>query len=302
MSGKSNIAWTNMTWNPVRGCERVSPGCMKCYAEVMAARHSYPARDGKPAGWGEGFAKWVIRPDGTSEARWTGLVKPLPEKLGDPLRWRVPCRVFVNSTSDLFHKDVPDEFIDTVFAVMALTSRHTYQILTKRADRMLAYLTAPDRAHAIGCGEMLLAARVKSMKLYDGDYHGPTHRRLPLRNVWLGVSAEDQATFEARVEILGQVPAAVRFVSAEPLLGDIDCGNALDDPPDGSPYGRVNWVIVGGESGQDYRLMDIDAARWLIEQCKTSRTPVFVKQDNGPRPGLQGRFTDAEFALKEYPA
>ena len=292
MAEKSNIAWTDSSWNPVRGCERVSEGCRKCYAEVLAARHSYAG------GWGEGLAQWVERPNGVKEARWTGVIRTVGEMLDAPLRWRKPRRVFVNSMSDLFHQDVPEAFIDKVYAVMAMAPRHTFQILTKRPERMLAYLEQvsdeKDMQRWINAAADMNA---------PGDCIGYLEREVdwPLENVWHGVSAEDQDTFDERVEILGQVPSAVRFVSAEPLLGSIDVGNAFDDAPDGSQYQPIDWIIVGAESGQDHRPMDIDAARWLIRQCKLARKAVFVKQDNGPRPGMQGRFTAEEWALKEYP-
>jgi protein gp37 len=269
MAGASNIGWTNATWNPVRGCERVSEGCRNCYAEELAARHSYEG------GWGSQVAEWVTRPGGKREARWTGVIETIDRALKVPLTWREPRRVFVNSMSDLFHDRVPFNFVDKVYAVMAQTPRHTYQILTKRPVRMLEYLKHRD-------------AKGQDMLL----------------NVWHGVSAEDQRTFDERVEILGRCPTAIRFVSAEPLLGWIDVGNAFDNAPDDSDYQPIDWLIVGGESGQDFRPMDMDAARWLIRQCELSepKVPVFVKQDNGQRPGLQGRFTAAEWALKEYPA
>lgn len=267
MAEKSNIAWTESSWNPVRGCERVSEGCRNCYAEVLAARHSYPG------GWGEGLATTVKRPDGSDDARWTGVVRPVEKMLDAPLRWKKPRRIFVNSMSDLFHKDVPDDFIDKVFAVMDRAERHTFQILTKRPERMLAY-----------CAKI------------NGD---------PLRNVWLGVSAEDQATFDERVPLLLQTRAAVRFVSLEPLLGNIDLigkddqGCALTEY-EGRP--ALDWGIVGGESGSDFRAMDMQDARHIIRQFLSAKVPLFVKQDNGPRPGMQGRFTAEEWALKEYPA
>ena len=144
MAENSNIAWTNATWNPVRGCERVSEGCRNCYAEVLAARHSYPG------GWGEGLAKMVKRPDGTQEARWTGVLRPMENLLDAPLRWRKPKRIFVNSMSDLFHKDVPFDFIDKVYSTMGACDDqergHIFQILTKRPERMLEYVSTRARA------------------------------------------------------------------------------------------------------------------------------------------------------------
>ena len=284
MASDTNIAWTEKSWNPTRGCERVSPGCKKCYAEIMAARHSYPG------GWGEHLAKWVTRPDGTREARWTGVMQMVPGLLDWPLRRRKPSRIFVNSTSDLFHKDVPADFIGEVFGVMKRCPQHTFQILTKRPERML-------------------------MMMSNLASHGPDY---PLRNVHLGVSVEDQDTADERIPLLRQTPAAVRWISAEPLLGAVDvdaflrcrgCGYTARDKSEQmdhhlcrAPTEALDWVVIGGESGSDPRPMDMEHARDLIAQCKAAGVPVFVKQDSGPRPGMQGRFTDEEFALREYPA
>jgi len=269
MAAESNIAWTNATWNPVRGCERVSEGCRKCYAEVLAARHSYKG------GWGEGIAHYVTRPDGTKEARWTGVLQTVEKMLDAPLRWKAPRRIFVNSMSDLFHEDVPFEFVKQVWDVIASAQHHTFQILTKRPERLLAF------------HRWLAGADDLSITEWP-------------RNAWIGVSAEDQDTFDQRVEILGRTPAAVHFVSAEPFLGDIDIGNAFD--PSSEPYGKLDWAIIGGETGSGHRPMDIEAARAFIRQVKCMGGAMFVKQDSGPRPGMRGRFTDAEWALKEYPA
>lgn len=276
MAGASNIGWTNKTWNPVRGCERVSEGCRKCYAEVLAARHSYPG------GWGEGIAKFVERPGGKKEARWTGVMQTVESALGYPISLRAPARIFVNSMSDLFHKDVPVEFIDQVFAVMESVGagRHVFQLLTKRAERMREYLR--DR--------------------WSGSPVPVAMRR----NIWVGVSAEDQATFDERVPLLLDTPAAVRWVSLEPLLGRIDVRAALPNKLwNGIPgwnKGELQWGVVGAESGSDFRPMEIENARYIIEQFRDAGVPLFVKQDNGPRPGMQGRFTAEEWAIKEYPA
>jgi protein gp37 len=286
MAEKTGIAWTNATWNPVRGCERVSQACVNCYAEVLAAKHSYRG------GWGDGIAKWITRSDGTKEARWTGVIRTMEHMLDAPLRWKTPRRIFVNSMSDLFHKDVPFAFVDRIVAIAAIAQQHTYQALTKRADRMLKYWSDPER-------EAFIAAAMLSIL---GPRHAISANFLPLRNWWHGVSAEDQKTFDERVESLGRVPATVRFISLEPLLGEIDVGNALDDAmPDGSPYGPVHWGIIGGESGRGHRTMEIEHARLLIRQFKLWKKPIFVKQDSGSRPGMQGRFTAEEWALKEYP-
>ncbi len=242
MSEKSSIEWCDATWNPVRGCTKISPGCKNCYAETFAER--WRGVPGHP--YEQGFGLRLV-----------------PEKLDEPLGWKKPRRVFVNSMSDLFQEGVPFEFVDQVFAIMAATPQHTYQILTKRADRMLQYL--------------------KEMENDEKDMHrwqGETHAELqwPLPNVWLGVSAENQEYFDDRVEKLGLCPAAVRFVSIEPMLGAIDAGNAFDVPPEGSEYGQINWVIVGGESGSRARPFEIRWARDIIMQCKAADVPVFLKQ------------------------
>lgn len=277
MAERTGIAWTDSSWNPVRGCERVSDGCKKCYAEELAARHSYKG------GWGEGLAKWVTRPDGTREARWTGVIQTLDRMLDAPLKWREPRRIFVNSMSDLFHKDVSAEFVARVFGVMAVAQRHVFQILTKRPERMLELLMLPEMKQKIA--NTILDA--------PGDWHWPSW---PLPNVWLGVSVENQDEADKRIPLLQQTPAAVHWLSCEPLLDHIEIGEAA------APHPGIRWVVVGGESGGDPRPMQMEHARALIEQCKSAGVATFVKQDNGPRPGLQGRFTDEEWALKEYPA
>lgn len=179
MSDNSAIHWTDATWNPVRGCSRVSAGCQNCYAERMAARFTAPDQ------WGHGYAERT--PAG---ARWTGKVELIPEKLDQPLRWRKPRRIFVNSTSDLFHEDLSAGDIAAVFEVMAACPQHVFQILTKRADRMAAWCLA---------------------------YHPRA-----LRNVWLGVSVEHQEAVSDRLPALLRTPAAIRFASCEPLLGPLD--------------------------------------------------------------------------------
>jgi protein gp37 len=282
VSKASKIEWTDTTWNPVRGCSRKSAGCENCYAERQAARFS---DDGYP--W-HGF---VERKAGGP--RWTGKVELIEEKLAQPLKWRKPRRVFVDSMSDLFHEALPDEAIDKVFAVMALCPQHTFQVLTKRPERMLAFFAAHNRPS----GDALY-----------GLLHGPNMRRVertmqqgvdavyPLKNVWLGVSIEDQATADERIPQLLATPAAKRFVSAEPLLGAVDLNDlrqeltggheswsALqceEDPVDDLRFAGVtlDWVIVGGESGPGARPCDVGWVRAIVQQCQASSVPVFVKQ------------------------
>lgn len=264
MSGASKIEWTEATWNPVSGCTKKSPGCKHCYAKTLHdKRHlAYLAGKKMPAQYAKPFEHVMLH----------------PERLDWPLRWRgspiakaagMPSRIFVNSVSDLFHEDVPDEFIDQVFAVMSLARQHTFQVLTKRADRMHAYLGSQPVPRRRWEDEV--------RKQQGGELRGNCPVPV-LPNVWLGVSAEDQKTFDERVEHLGATSAAVRFVSCEPLLEEIDTGNAFDDPPDDSDYGRIDWVIAGGESGPKARPSHPKWFRSLRDQCKAADVPFFFKQ------------------------
>jgi protein gp37 len=225
------IAWTDETWNPVRGCSRVSEGCRHCYAEGVAARFSGP---GLPY---EGLARRTAK----GLPQWTGEVRMVPEHMADPLRWKRPRRVFVNSMSDLFHEKLTDGEIDSIFRVMLNAPRHTFQILTKRAKRMLHW----TQRFAAERGEQL-----------------PSH-------IHLGISAENQANFDDRAPYLRRVEAAVRFVSYEPAIGPLDMKGYLPE---------ISWVIVGGESGRNARPFDIDWARSIIQQCRDAGAAPFVKQ------------------------
>jgi protein gp37 len=215
------ITWTDATWNPIRGCSRVSAGCRNCYAERTASRFSGP---GQPY---EGLVRIA-----NGHPQWTGEVRVMEERMLDPLRWRRPRRIFVNSMSDLFHENVADETIDRIFAVMALAPQHAFQVLTKRPARMLAYLDDERRlAIADAAGdwdaldpqdEKLLARAIARHDDPRRDRNGYIHLDWPLKNVWLGVSVENQAAADERIPLLLQTPAAVRWISAEPLLGSID--------------------------------------------------------------------------------
>jgi protein gp37 len=275
MSLNSYIEWTDATWNPVRGCTKISPGCTHCYAETFAER--FRGVPGHP--YEHGFDLRLV-----------------PEKLPEPLHWRRPRMIFVNSMSDLFHEDVPDEWIDKVFAVMALCPQHTFQMLTKRAERMRNYMFRKDE-RGRHCG-MTYAALIAATRRHDTP---PLDLRTwPLPNVWLGVSAEDQTRADERIPHLLETPAAVRFVSAEPLLGPIDLetiahgGNlinalspAIGMPRDGhdshiwfsrEPGTILDWIIVGGESGNGARPMHPDWARSIRDQCQAAGVPFFFKQ------------------------
>lgn len=289
------IVWTDQTWNPVRGCSRVSEGCRNCYAERVAARFSDRFQPY------EGLARRT-----PSGPRWTGKVVPVEEHLLDPLRWKTPRRIFVNSMSDLFHENLPDEAIDMIFAVMALCPQHQFQILTKRPERQLRYVDS-------ACGR--IADRVMEMRKARGDmgcvgplpHLSPGSTWWPLANVWLGVSVEDQATADELIPLLQETPAAVRWVSAEPLLGPIDlcCVGHEVEEWDGvidalrgftwieewlDDFGKerrrhrcqtvpkLDWVVVGGESGTGARPMHPDWARSLRDQCQTAGVPFLFKQ------------------------
>lgn len=300
------IEWTQRTWNPIVGCSVVSPGCTNCYAMKMADR--LEAMAPKPSGEGNPH---LLHYRGTTTRGqflskppvWTGKVAMAPDTvLLEPLRRRKPTTWFVNSMGDLFHEAVPDKWIDKVFAVMALTAHHTYQVLTKRSARMRDYVS-PRPSVAGGSFQDRL------WKLYHamGSRHPAAW---PLPNVWLGVSAEDQRRADERIPDLLATPAAIRFVSAEPLLGPINftgvatkatAGRHVNDgmlnalsgaaawhPTGADEHGRpfiqrrefakLDWIIVGGESGREARPMHPDWARQIRDQCAAAGTAFFFKQ------------------------
>lgn len=259
---KSKIEWTDATWNPVRGCSIVSKGCKNCYAMKVAHRFS-----------GQGKAYDGLTMMSNAGPVWNGKITLVPELLDQPLRWKRPRRIFVNSMSDLFHEDIPFEFIASVFAVMGVTTRHTYQVLTKRPERMMkffkwAHADAPlDLSWA---DERIQSHWPKHVPWNGYDNCGPLY---PYQNVWLGVSAEDPDTYKKRVTYLSKVPAAVRFISFEPLLSDI--GDLMLDGVFGGVY---QWAIIGGESGHGARPMALGWAKDIVRQCKAAGVHAFVKQ------------------------
>jgi protein gp37 len=235
---QSAIEWTDATWNPVTGCTEVSPGCDHCYAKTFAER--FRGVTGHHFEQGFDLRLW-------------------PERLEYPLRWRRPRRIFVNSMSDLFHRDVPDDFILRVFGVMAQAPHHTFQILTKRPSR-LARLVPRITAH---------------LREYGANTdHWPDH-------IWLGVSVET-LQYIWRIDQLRQVPAAIRFISAEPLLGSL-AGIDLTD---------IHWLIAGGESGHGYRECDPAWVRELRDECEHAEVAFFFKQWGGRTPKAAGRELD----------
>jgi len=286
MAETSTIEWTDATWNPVTGCSVLSPGCKHCYAMKLAGTRlqQHPSRAGLTIDTGNGPV-------------WTGAIRVNEAWMDQPLRWRRPRRIFVCAHGDLFHEDVPDDVIDRVFAVMALAPQHVFQVLTKRAARMRDYLSAADRA-ALICDAMSIHLLEEVCR---GDAPFPID--WPLPNVWLGVSVEDQLRAEERVPPLMAAPAAVRFVSGEPLLGRLDLRKIkvgegdVDQTKPHAPglkkiifnidalagvqsfnWPRLDWVIAGGESGRDARPMHPDWARSLRDQCVAANVPFFFKQ------------------------
>lgn len=328
MADKTAIEWTDMTWNPIRGCSRVSQGCTHCYAERTAARFCGP---GQPY---EG----LIHP---STGGWNGTIKLVPEALQIPWRLTRGRKIFVNSMSDLFHPGVPFEFIAAVFWVMSVTTRHTYQILTKRPERMLEFFdwlcdeydeylseergsTAAlfprghkHRQDAMVIGLTEAGGRHEAVKALGWEAWREGGKRggydncgpgWPLANVWLGVSVEDETSADERIPLLLQTPAAVRWISAEPLLGPIDllqvrgpCNPMFDGYTGhfdalrsnrcaghargycmpggcGHRWPALDWVVAGGESGPGARPMHPDWARSLRDQCAAAGVPFLFKQ------------------------
>lgn len=253
MGDKSAIEWTDATWNPVTGCSKVSPGCANCYAEALSLRY--------------GWSKQPWTPDNAA-----ANVILHPERLDLPLRWRTPRRIFVNSMSDLFHERVPDAFIDSVFARMVDARQHTFQVLTKRPERMQAYVK-------------------------DAWPHLPIYP-----HIWLGTSVENQHWADIRIGPLVGTPAAVHFLSCEPLLGPLDL------QLEGRNYGRdyanwsecVDWVIAGGESGPHFRPVNPAWVQTLQLQCQIAGVPFLFKQWGGRTPKAGGRLLDGR-EWNEYP-
>lgn len=263
MAEHSSIEWTDATWNPITGCSIVSPGCTNCYAMKLAGTRlrELPSRAG------------LTKPSKAGPV-WTGEVRFNEGWLTQPLQWKRPRKIFVCAHGDLFAEGVPDEWIDKVFAVMALASQHTFQVLTKRAARMLSYLTE----HAAGGGHVWTAGQ--AIEMPNGA--PKPDRSWPLSNVWLGVSAERQKEAYDRIPLLLETPAAVHFVSVEPLLGPIDFDAIVPHPTAWGPvYGierTLDWVIVGGESGPKARPMHPGWVRSLRDQCKAAGVAFHFKQ------------------------
>jgi len=265
MAQKTAIEWTDVSWNPVHGCSKVSPGCAHCYAETLSRRYGQTTKPWTPANATENV-----------------MLKP--HKLREPLSkagpWKQPCRVFVNSMSDLFHELVPDRYIAQVFGVMAKAEQHTFQVLTKRPERMRAVL----QRFALG--------------FYWRELDLGRRPVWPLPNVWLGTSIEN-SRFGHRADELREVPAAVRFISAEPLLGPLTtarfyegCAAPPARPSDRLGLEGIDWLIVGGESGAGHRPIRAEWVRDLRDACQAAGTAFFFKQWGGATSKAGGRELD----------
>jgi protein gp37 len=275
MSDNSAIEWTDASWSPIVGCTMVSEGCRNCYAVTMTRRL---------AAMGQAKYAGLVNP---GKGHFNGVVRLHEPSLELPLRWRKPRRIFVNPMSDLFHERLPDGAIDRIFAVMALCPQHVFQVLTKRPERMQQYLSAGNRRALVQEG----VERIRPSRAPRHWYHiadsALAVNPWPLPQVWVGVSVEDQAAADERIPLLLETPAAVWFLSVEPLLGPIDLNLWRQGHFNGER--ALHWVIAGGESGPGARPMDPSWARSIRDQCLEADVPCFVKQMGSRWPGRQGR-------------
>jgi protein gp37 len=300
---QSKIEWTEKSWNPIIGCSKVSAGCKNCYAERMTYRIYNMLFRGKYSGKAEPYGR-VINWDKNKGnfkgfngkvtlADYPNLItsgkesqkitfEALEGRLEQPLHWKKPCRIFVNSMSDLFHPDVPFEFIQNVFVVMALCPEHIFQVLTKRPERALQF-------HNWLIEKNEFSAKVLVNALRRGRKNADSYREhveYPVPNIWLGVSVEDQKTADERIPILLQIPAAVRWLSVEPLLGPVDLCRSVRNFHFKNHRGfestffgdELHWVVIGGESGPNARPMHPDWARKVKIDCRNAHVPIFIKQ------------------------
>jgi protein gp37 len=291
VADNSLIEWTEATWNPVVGCSVISPGCTNCYAMTLAGGRlkTHPTRIG------------LTRASKAGPV-WTGEVRFNERELLKPLQWTRGRLIFVCAHGDLFHENVPDAWIDQVFAVMALSPQHTFQVLTKRSARMRAYVSQLDEwaledaevwraaAHRVACDDDPNGSRAwhkETARLESAltNARAILSARKPLPNVWLGVSAEDQVRADQRIPDLIATPATVRFVSAEPLIGPISFADRWIEHPDSRVHlnwlDALHWLIAGGESGLGARPMHPAWPRQLRDECAATEVAFFFKQWGG---------------------
>ena len=277
----TKIQWTGKTWNPIVGCSNESPGCVNCYAKRIAWRLAH--NDNPKIG---SVYKGLTQRNGS--INWTGEVRFLPQRLEEPFSWRNPTLVFADSMSDMFHDKVRFDWLDQIMAVMALTP-HTYQVPTKRPQNMLRYFQDRETAERIR-----FVIRNQFLNGHEDALLWSKNTTLPLPNLWLGVSTENQEQADKRIPSLLETPAAVRFLSCEPLLGpidlnclhykgltNIDCLRGEHGLWFDGECESVNWVIVGGESGPNARKCQLDRIRSIVEQCRDAEVACFVKQLGG---------------------
>jgi protein gp37 len=350
MSDGSQIEWTDATWNPVTGCTKVSPGCAHCYIErTPAFRINHRRFESQP----KREPREIIVPAGDiTEAFQYGPRREMAtdlrlheDRLNQPYGWKKPRRIFVNSLSDLFHEDIPDTFLARIWMTMANTPWHTYQILTKRPERMRAWAKrwadlagesnepqlvrgpeATRAAHPSGRGQ-IFADYLEGLGTPPPGAAYPTFDWMEgprwwwpeyLPNVWLGVTAENQRWADERIPILLDTPAEVRFVSVEPMLGPVDLTDIrwpaarprfpeTDDLSDARTVLRVvggtklDWVIVGGESGPKHRPFKVEWGRSVVKQCAAAGVACFVKQLGGARPGNRLEDLPPDLQVREFP-
>ena len=323
MGVNTGIEWCDSTWNPLRGCWTVSPGCANCYAADVAARFS---------GKGQPYEGLAVK--GDKRGDWTGAVQLFEHILEQPLHWRTPRRIFVNSMSDLFYEEVEEEWIDRILVRIALCGAlgrgHIFQILTKRAKRQHDYFAWEgvwaERLYRVALRDFDEGAAWGVFHSIGGEMAGDRNIGWPICNLHVGVSVENQRMTQ-RIEDLVKTPAAVRFLSIEPLLEDINItawlyavapsaegpwrfpsgkvvrtGSGIGEQmPSIMPAREIHWVIVGGESGQNRRPMKLEWLESVVQQCQDAQVPCFVKQDSALRPGQQGRISDELWALKQFP-
>jgi protein gp37 len=253
------IGWLNVpgyipqTWNPIVGCSKISEGCRNCYAERMANRQAAMCRAGSNTD-----SAICYRAATHENGGWNGTTHLIDSAIKKPMGWKKPRAIFVNSMGDLFHENTSDEWIDQVFAVMALFPQHLFIVLTKRAERMEKYISGGVMNKDTMARVAIEASKIKV----------PVSVKWPLPNVWMGVTAENQEMYDSRIRHLLATPAAVRFVSGEPLLSEIHADY----------IGQLDWFIVGGESGPGARAMQPEWARALRDQCEAAGVPFFFKQ------------------------
>jgi protein gp37 len=297
MADKTKIQWADATINPAYGCTKCSPGCDHCYAETMASRNLSKCYAGLTEG-----------------RKWTGRVNLFPERMEEALKWKRPRRIFVGSMTDLFHKSVPFDFLDSIFAVMALAWDHTFMLLTKRPERMLEYFNSCPTTWSNHLANRIysITGSIKKDNQVQASIEGRLNHSVgwPMRHVHLGVTVCNQAEADAKIPILLATPAAKRFVSVEPMLGSVNVSDHLEvwpgcgggEPREDCEFCSGNlrildWVICGGESGPGARPMHPDWARSLRDQCQAAGTPFFFKQWGEWAPGERSQDVVADILL-----